>query len=276
MAAAMALGGAAGLGLIAIVPPGAATPTWLAIAVLFAALAGYGYFRELVEQAIEPVLAVTNPIRGYGPGLKVIPTRGPVLMLANHAAWFDPLWVAKLVPLRLRPLMTSKFYDKAIISWLMRHVFHAIRVPDLLYRREAPEIHEAIAALERGENVLIFPEGWLKRKAEQSVRRFGQGIYQILREKPGTPIVVCWIEGNWGSYTSYWNGLPTKNKKPDLFRVIRIGISEPQVLPLEMLHDHWQTRRHLMLACLHARTYLGLPELPPPPFATGDDNGEPQ
>src|SRR5207244_1633168 len=126
-------------------------------------------------------------------------------------------------------------------------------------------------ALDRGQNVLIFPEGWLRRKEEQAVRRFGQGIYQILREKPRTPVIACWIEGNWGSYTSFFKGPPTKNKKMDWFRIIRIGVSDPEVLPLELLHDGHRTRRHLMLAVLNARRFLGLDPLPPPPFAADSE-----
>src|SRR6185503_2244469 len=139
---------------------------------------------------------------------KVLPTRGPIVVFANHCAFLDPLWVAKLIPLRLRPLMTARFFDKPVIRWLMTRVFYTIRVPEEAFRREAPEIQEAIAAIERGQSVLIFPEGWLKRKDEQAIRRFGQGIYQILREKPDTPVVACWIEGGWGSYMSYKNGPP--------------------------------------------------------------------
>src|SRR5262245_13079104 len=274
MAVATAIGAAIGIALIAIVPPPASAWAWYAVCVLLAALAVYGYFRELLEQLVEPLLAISYRIRGYGPGMKIVPTRGPVLVLANHCAWLDPLWVAKLTPLRMRPLMTSRFYDKPLISWLMRRVFHTIRVAEVAFRREAPEIQEAIAALDRGENVLIFPEGWLKRKEEQTMRRFGQGIYQILREKPNTPVVACWIEGGWGSYMSFKGGPPTVNKKPDFLRLIRIGISEPEVLSLDLLHDGLATRRHLMLKCLHARTYLGLPELPPPPFAQTEDSEE--
>jgi 1-acyl-sn-glycerol-3-phosphate acyltransferase len=176
------------------------------------------------------------------------------------------------LPLQLRPMMTARFYDLPVIRPLMRHVFFAIRVPESGFRREAPEVHDAIAALQRGENVLIFPEGWLKRKEELSLRRFGQGIYQILREVPRTPVVACWIEGGWGSFVSFYKGPPTKNKKFDFLRRIRIGVSDPETLSLDLLHDHLQTRRHLMLAVLNARTYLGLPALPPPPFAAGDDD----
>lgn len=241
--------------------------------IVLAAAAVYFFMRELLELVVEPFLALAYPVRAYGPGAKTVPTRGPIIVIANHTAWLDPLWVAKLMPLRMRPLMTSRFFDLPCISWLMRKVFHTIRVPDARFRREAPEIQQAIAALDRGENVLIFPEGWLKRNPEQTVRRFGQGVYQILREKPRTPVVACWIEGGWGSYMSYCNGPPMQNKKMDFFRLIRIGISEPEVLSLSVLSDQVHTRRYLMHACLHARTYLGQPELPPPPFGT-DGDGE--
>lgn len=269
MALFMAVGGAAGFALADLGPPAG-----FAVALLLTVAAVIFFARDLVELAVEPLLAIMNPIRGCGPGLKILPTRGPVLVLANHAAWFDPLWVAKLVPLRMRPLMTSRFFDLPIIAFLMRRVFHAIRVPETGFRREAPEIADAIAALDRGESVLIFPEGWLRRKEELPLKRFGQGIYQILREKPQTPVIVCWIEGSWGSYVSHKGGAPTKNKRPDLFHVIRIGICEPQVLSLEMLHDHRATRSHLMHECVRARTFLGLPEVPLPPFRIEDDANE--
>lgn len=272
MILAQAIGAGIAIGLVYAIPgPG---PTFACIVIALAAIAIYCYLRELIELLVEPLLALMYPIRGYGPGLKIVPTRGPVLVIANHSTWIDPLWVAKLMPLRLRPLMTSRFYDLPVISWLMRKVFLAFRVPDSHFRRETPEIQLAIAALERGESVMIFPEGWLKRREEQSLRRFGQGIFQILREKPQTPVVACWIEGGWGTYMSYWKGPPTKNKKFDFFRRIRIGIAEPEILSLDVLTDQMQTRRYLMQACLHARTYLGLPELEMPSFGGEEEEDE--
>jgi 1-acyl-sn-glycerol-3-phosphate acyltransferase len=272
MILAQALGVLAAIFLMYLIPS-----IWLAgtlAAIGLAALAVRFFLRELIELLVEPILTLMYPIRGYGPGAKIVPTRGPLLILANHTTWIDPLWVAKLMPLRVRPLMTSRFYDLPLISWLMRKVFHTIRVPDSRFRRETPEIQLAVAALERGENVLIFPEGWLKRREDLTLRRFGQGVYQILREKPQTPVVVCWIEGGWGTYMSYWKGPPTKNKKIDLFRRIRIGIAEPEILNLKVLSDQMQTRRYLMQACLRARTYLGLPELEMPPFGGEEEDDE--
>ena len=71
-------------------------------------------------------------------------------------------------------------------------------------------------------------------------------------------MVVCWIEGSWGSYFSYYNGPPTKNKPFDFSRCIRIAFSLPQTVPTDILADQLSTRAYLMEQCLR-RQYLGLP-----------------
>jgi hypothetical protein len=98
----------------------------------------------------------------------------------------------------------------------------------------------------------------LRRKEEPLIRPFGQGVWHILQELPQTPVVVCWIEGGWGSFASYRNGPPLRNKRPDLRRRIDIAVAEPRPLPPEVLADHRATRHHLLRACLECRRYLGL------------------
>jgi hypothetical protein len=118
----------------------------------------------------------------------------------------------------------------------------------------------------------VFPEGWLRRREDQPLRNFGQGIWHILRQRPATPIVACWIEGGFGSYTSYVGGPPTVNKHLDWWRRIDIAVAEPEVIDPAVLADQRATRAYLMRACLEARRYLGLmvPETPDEP---GNDSG---
>jgi hypothetical protein len=87
---------------------------------------------------------------------------------------------------------------------------------------------------------------------------FGQGVWHILRERPNTLVVICWIEGGWGSYFSYFQGLPLKNKRLDIRRPIGISVGEPCVLPESILEDHHKTRQYLMEHCLQLREHLGL------------------
>ena len=234
----------------------------LLIAVGLSAWAWSRLFRPAFELSCEPVVWLLYPIRGRGPGLKNFPKTGPCLVIANHACWLDPLFLAKVIPRPITPMMTSRFYDLPVIRKLMV-VFGVIRVPETAMKKETPEIDQAVAALDRGECVVIFPEGYLRRTEERPLRRFGQGVWQILAERPDTPVFACWVEGGWGSYTSYFNGPPTKNKKLDVRRPIAIGVSAAATVPAEVLAAQMPTRIHLMNLVAGARAHLGLPPLPP-------------
>ncbi len=102
---------------------------------LLTGLAGLGtvlawayLFPRVVEQVTEWGLWPMYRIRIHGPGKDRLPLRGPLIVVANHASYLDPFWLGKVMPCHLRPLMTSVFYDRPLIRWLMVHVVQAIRV----------------------------------------------------------------------------------------------------------------------------------------------------
>jgi 1-acyl-sn-glycerol-3-phosphate acyltransferase len=241
-------------------------PTPAAQLRLLAVLAGAGaivswrqLFPQAVEQLLEILLTPMYRVRTYGPGRDLIPRRGPLLIIANHSAYLDPFWLCKIVPRKVTPMMTSAFYDLPGIRWSMVHIVGAIRVPVVRFRRETPELREAVAVLRQGGCVLIFPEAQLRRREDQQIRLFGQGVWHILQELPQTPVLVCWIEGGWGSFTSYFNGPPLRGKWLDWRRHIDIAIETPHVLDSALLADRPATRQYLMRTCLACRRYLGLP-----------------
>ena len=98
----------------------------------------------------------------------------------------------------------------------------------------------------------------------------GQGSRS--RALPETPVVACWIEGGWGSYTSYFDGPPTVNKHPDWWRRVRVGMAPPRVLDAKLLSDQRAARAYLMQMCLDTREYLGLPHVELP--YSGDDGSD--
>jgi 1-acyl-sn-glycerol-3-phosphate acyltransferase len=241
--------------------PTPAAQLWL-LAGLTAAgaiVAWWQLFPQAVEQILEVLLTPLYRVRTHGPGCDQIPCSGPLLIVANHAAYLDPFWLCKVVPRKVTPMMTSVFYDLPLVRWSMVHIVGAIRVPEAHFRREAPELREAVAVLRRGGCVLIFPEGQLRRREDQLLRMFGQGVWRILQEMPQTPVLVCWIEGGWGSFTSYYNGPPLRGKRLDWWRRIDIAFETPRVLDPALLADQHATRRYLMQTCLECRRYLGLP-----------------
>lgn len=243
-----------------------------------AALAWRLLFPQALENACEVVLWPLYRIHAHGPGARQIPMRGPVLLVANHSSYLDPFWVAKILPRKVTPMMTSVFYDLPIIRWLMVHVVGAIRVPYATFRREAPELREAGEVLQRSGCLLVFPEGMLRRKEEQLTRPFGQGVWLLLRERPETPVITFWIEGGWGSWASYKDGPPMKGKRLDWWHAIDIAVAEPRLLPPEVLADGRATREYLRRAVLECRRYLGLdvPEEENEPDRTEFSGADPQ
>jgi 1-acyl-sn-glycerol-3-phosphate acyltransferase len=245
----------------------------LTIAIGILAWTTMRFFRPLFELTMEPVLWTGYAIRGRGPGLVDFPKSGPCLVLANHACWLDPIFLAKVLPRPITPMMTARFYDQPVIHRLMV-AFGVIRVPEKAMKKDTPELADAIAALDHGECVVIFPEGYLRRTEDRLLRRFGQGIWQILQSRPDTPVYACWIEGGWGSYMSYFNGPPTKNKKKDFRRPIGIAVSGAARVPPEILMGHLPTRIHLMNLVLAARAELDLPSVQPFELPTREDAEE--
>jgi 1-acyl-sn-glycerol-3-phosphate acyltransferase len=233
---------------------------WLiaAVSLVGTCAAWWVFRRELWEQVIEFLFAIMYRFRAAGPGLDGFPLKGPVIIVANHSAWMDPMWLAKVIPRTLIPMMTSVFFDHWLLRWTMIYLADAIRVEASGFRRDVPELQTAIDALDAGKCLVIFPEGRMRRTEEQPLRMFGQGIWHILRERPETPVVLCWIEGGWGSYFSYFKGKPTKNKPFDIRHPVGIAVGEAKPLDAEVLADHRKTRQYLMEQCLAMRTHLGL------------------
>jgi 1-acyl-sn-glycerol-3-phosphate acyltransferase len=254
----------AGLAGLPVVGPAGLPWVVTVLAAAGAALAWHGGLRDTYDLLLQTLFWPFYRVRGRGPGLEQVPRSGPLLVIANHTSLFDAIWLARLLPRRLTGLLTSVYYDRPVLHFMATRILHAIRVEAAPYRREAPELAEVIAALDRGEGVLIFPEGQVRRRADQPLRPFARGIWHVLKERPATPVLVCWVEGGWGSFASYAGGPPLKNKRLDWRRPIGVAMAAPQVLDAALLDDHRATRSHLLQACLDARRHLGLEPLPPP------------
>ena len=155
--------------------------------------------------------------------------------------------------------MGSVFYDLPGISWIMRYLVRAIRVQVTAFRRTAPELDEAVAGLRKGDCIVVFPEGRLRRKEEILLGSFGQGAWRILKQVPQTPVVCVWIEGGWGSYSSYAGGKPMQGKRLDCRRPIDVALAEPTVLSPDLLANQEATRAALRRGVLECRLHLGLP-----------------
>lgn len=240
---------------------GVQTRAWILflIATVVLLLWLYLFRREMFESIAEAFVLPWYRFKLVGPGIGHFPTYGPVLVIANHASWFDPIWVGKIVPRQITPMMTSTFYDKPGLKFIVKEIFRTIRVMDVARRKEAPELAEAVERLQHGECVLLFPEGRMRRDENELLKHFSQGVWHILKERPDTPIVPMWIEGGWGSYASYANGTPpavNKSIRLEWNRRITVVLGEPILIDPPLLVEHQTTRKYLMDCVLALRKFL--------------------
>lgn len=114
---------------------------------------------------------------------------GPLIVVANHTAGVDPILVSACCPFRIRWVMAQDMR----LSWLewlwkwQRVIFVSRSGQD----RRA--VREALAHLEGGGVIGIFPEGGLERPPRQ-IRQFRRGI-GLLIHRSRAPVLPLVIEG---------------------------------------------------------------------------------
>jgi 1-acyl-sn-glycerol-3-phosphate acyltransferase len=254
---------AVGIGVVVLTtgPSEADSARTMALMTAVAFVVSFWCYRRPVGETLgEWPIRVLYRLRAVGPGMDQLPRTGPVIVISNHPSFLDPCWLMIRLPRDLTPLMYAEYFQIPGLHFYMKHVVGAIPAGATGFRREVPELDEVVRRLDLGQGVLVFPEGWVRRKEEEELRRFAQGTWRVLRDRPTTPVVACWVEGGWGSWVSFKNGPPFK-KRPDFRRPIDMGVSAPVVLDSETLADQHRTREALRQMVLDARRHLELPPI---------------
>jgi glycerol-3-phosphate dehydrogenase (NAD(P)+) len=115
--------------------------------------------------------------------------RGAVLLAANHRSFLDPFAIGCCVPRPIYFMAKRELFDRRVAGWFL-NALGAFPVR----RGESDEESMATARilLERGEGVLIFPEGARHRSGPLHPPRRGVGRLAL---QTGAPIVPVAIKG---------------------------------------------------------------------------------
>ena len=122
-------------------------------------------------------------------GEERIPLRGGAIVAANHTSLADPPILQAFVPRHLTFLMTDKYHHIAAVRWFVRF-WGVVVVREAGLNRDA--MWSALAALERGDALGIFPEGGLSRDGQ--IHRPLPGI-ALLARRAGVPVVPVGLAG---------------------------------------------------------------------------------
>lgn len=155
-------------------------------------------------------------------GQEHLPAHGGCLIVANHLSYADGFALCSKLNRPVRFLVFRSFFKKPGLGFLLRAI-GAIPV-DSADRRSAllASIDAAVAALQRGEVVAIFPEGKLTRSG--TTDRFKSGLERIA-SRANVPVVPVYLDGLYGTWMSR---APVKDWLRPLRRVsVRVGAPLP-------------------------------------------------
>jgi len=154
---------------------------------------------------------------------------GPYLILPNHPAFVDPLlMLVRLWPsFQMRPLLLETNFNNPIMAPI-GYGLRAIRMPEISRasakeRKRAEEaVADIVAALKRGENIILWPSGRLSRDGSE---RLGgaRTAADVLAAVPNVTVVLARTRGLWGSRFSFADKEP--HALPALFSGLALWAS---------------------------------------------------
>lgn len=149
------------------------------------------------------VVLVAYPVALLWLGLLVrhrerLPIKGPAIIAANHNSHLDILALYSLFPLRtipkVRPVAAADYFLKSRwLSWFSLNVVGIVPVARSSSYGNTDPLAGCHAALDRGEILIIFPEG--SRGDAEVLTRFKSGIWHLTHHHPDVRVTPVFMHG---------------------------------------------------------------------------------
>ncbi|MFQ3650118.1 MAG: lysophospholipid acyltransferase family protein [Gemmataceae bacterium] len=149
-------------------------------------------FYNLTFLVAYPVMTLGFSLRTAGS--RRMPASGPVLLIANHESYFDPLLVGLAVRRQISYLARKSLFRNPAFAWLIRRL-GAVPIDLEGSSREGLQISTDI--LKQQNPLLIFPEG--ERSRHGHLQPFKPGMMLILKKCP-VPVLPIGIAGAYESF----------------------------------------------------------------------------
>jgi 1-acyl-sn-glycerol-3-phosphate acyltransferase len=147
---------------------------------------------RIARLVVRGIFAALFRVRHYGS----LPGHGPLLVVANHQGWADGFLLAASFPLSAEVRLLGDREGTGKVWWwraVLRAVGIVITIERASKTADRAALGATLAALERGDVVVVFAEGRVSR-VESSLGPFVRGVgYLALRS--GAPILPVWLSG---------------------------------------------------------------------------------
>jgi 1-acyl-sn-glycerol-3-phosphate acyltransferase len=131
-------------------------------------------------------------------GRRNMPMSGPVLVISNHQSFLDPLLVGLSLPRYYPTTMTRQsLFKNRVLRTLIRSL-GGVPVDNRGLGKDG--LRTALDALDRGEAVIVFPEG--ERSHDGHLQPFQAGV-SLLIKRVKAPIVPVGIAGTYEAWSRH-------------------------------------------------------------------------
>ncbi len=120
-----------------------------------------------------------------------VPLNGALIVAPTHRSYVDPIFVGAALPRRAFYMAKAEAFDVPFIGTLMR-IYHAFPVRREIFDRHA--IRFAMHLLERGEALVMFPEGTRNPHHELLQPKLGIAYLALRTAAPVLPVALMGTE----------------------------------------------------------------------------------
>ena len=152
----------------------------------------YLFFLLLVRPLVLLVLGLNVRSR------ELLPAKGPAIIIANHNSHLDTLALMSLYPLsmqrKLRPVAAMDYFMRnPYLAWFASRIIGIIPLQRSVKAGHGDPLAASVEALERGEILILFPEG--SRGEPERLGQFKSGIAHLVKRVPDVPVVPVYLHG---------------------------------------------------------------------------------
>jgi glycerol-3-phosphate dehydrogenase (NAD(P)+) len=143
----------------------------------------------VVRAILQPIFHVYFRMRRMG--MEHVPKSGPVIFAANHRSFLDPFVIGTLTRRPVYYVAKKELFAHPVVGWLLSRL-GAFPIDRGVGDQQAMETARRI--LERGDCVVIFPEGTRKRPGPLGQPRRGMGRLALQTGAQVVPVAVLGTE----------------------------------------------------------------------------------